>query len=55
MALFILHILVCHPFHKLLLQFLFASQVELVFAGVNVRVIRGAAKGLIINLLQREE
>ncbi len=38
MVLLILHILISHPFHKFLLQFLFAGQVELVFAGVNVRV-----------------
>lgn len=36
--LFTLHILLAHPFHKLLLKFLLAGQVKLVFAGVDVRV-----------------
>jgi hypothetical protein len=53
-SLFIRHILVCHPFHKLLLQFLFARQVELVFTGVNVRVVRGAEKGLAIDRWREE-
>jgi hypothetical protein len=33
-----LFFLLSHPFRELLLQFLFAGQVELVFTGVNVGV-----------------
>ena len=37
-TLVILPVLLSQPFHKLLLQFLFSGQIELVFAGMNVGV-----------------